>query len=59
MKEKNGRLLSLDVLRGFDMSFIMGGKVVLICIASLFPELNFLGKQMGYSQWDEGRVTTL
>ena len=52
MKEKNGRLLSLDVLRGFDMSFIMGGEVVLICLASLFPGLKFLGEQMGHSQWD-------
>ncbi len=52
MKEKNGRLLSLDVLRGFDMSFIMGGEVVLICLASLFPGLEFLGEQMLHSQWD-------
>ena len=52
MKEKNGRLLSLDVLRGFDMSFIMGGEVVIICLASLFPGLNFLAGQMGHSQWD-------
>lgn len=52
MKEKNGRLFSLDVLRGFDMSFIMGGEVVLICLASLFPNLKFLGEQMGHSQWD-------
>ena len=49
MKKKNGRLLSLDVLRGFDMSFIMGGEVVLICLASLFPGLKFLGEQMGHS----------
>lgn len=52
MKEKNGRLLSLDVLRGFDMSFIMGGEVVLICFASLFPNLKFIAEQMGHSQWD-------
>ena len=52
MKEKNGRLLSLDVLRGFDMSFIMGGEVVLICLASLFPVLEFIGGQMQHSQWD-------
>jgi predicted acyltransferase len=52
MKEKSGRLLSLDVLRGFDMSFIMGGEVVLICLASLFPGLKFLGEEMGHSQWD-------
>ncbi len=52
MKEKNGRLLSLDVLRGFDMSFIMGGEVVLICLASLFPNLKFIAEQMGHSQWD-------
>lgn len=52
MKEKNGRLLSLDVLRGFDMSFIMGGEVVLICLASLFPGLEFLGEQMGHSRWE-------
>ena len=52
MKEKNGRLLSLDVLRGFDMSFIMGGEVVLICLARLFPDVKFLGEQMGHSAWD-------
>ena len=52
MKEKNGRLLSLDVLRGFDMSFIMGVEVVLICLASLFPSLKFLGEHMGPSSWD-------
>lgn len=52
MKEKKGRLLSLDVLRGFDMSFIMGGEVVLICLASLFPGLEFIGGQMQHSQWD-------
>ena len=52
MKEKNGRLLSLDVLRGFDMSFIMGGEIVFICLASLFPNLKFLGEQMGHSQWN-------
>ena len=54
MKEKNKRLLSLDVLRGFDMSFIMGGEVVLICLAGLFPDtvLSTLGEQMGHSDWD-------
>ena len=47
MKEKDKRLYSLDALRGFDMSFIMGGEVVLISLASLFPDLKFVGEQMG------------
>lgn len=52
MKERNGRLFSLDVLRGLDMSFIMGGEVVLICLSSLFPGLKSISEQMGHSQWD-------
>ena len=54
MKDKNARLLSIDALRGFDMSFIMGGEVVLICLARLFPDtfLKFVGQQMGHSAWD-------
>lgn len=52
MKEKDKRLYSLDALRGFDMSFIMGGEVVLISLASLFPDLKFVGEQMGHSAWD-------
>lgn len=50
--KKNGRLLSLDILRGFDMSFIMGGEVVLICLAGIFPGMKVLGEQMGHSVWD-------
>ncbi len=37
MKERHGRLFSLDVLRGLDMSFIMGGEVVLILSFIAFP----------------------
>lgn len=32
----SGRLLSLDAVRGFDMSFIMGGDQLLFAIAALF-----------------------
>ena len=51
---KRGRLLSLDALRGFDMSFIMGGELVIISLAGLFPDtfLSVLGEQMGHSAWD-------
>ena len=52
MKEKSGRLLSLDVLRGFDMSFIMGGEVVFISLSTLFTGMEVLGEQMGHSAWD-------
>lgn len=54
MNNKNGRLLSLDALRGFDMSFIMGGELVLISLANMFPGtfMQCVGEQMGHSAWD-------
>lgn len=54
MKKEKGRLLSLDTLRGFDMSFIMGGELVIISIASIFPESVFsvVAEQMRHTAWD-------
>ena len=37
----SGRLLSLDALRGFDMSFIMGGDALLIALAAAFGFTGF------------------
>ena len=34
----NGRLLSLDALRGFDMMFIMGLSGIIVSICALFPD---------------------
>ena len=48
--EKKGRLLSLDILRGFDMSFIMGGEELIIAIAALFGFAEF-GKSFGHVPW--------
>lgn len=50
---KNKRLLSLDVLRGFDMFFIMGGDALFLFLGMLFPEtvLASWGKQMLHVQW--------
>lgn len=54
MKEKTGRLLSLDALRGFDMCFIMGGELVVLSLAALFPgEFSaWAASQMGHVAWD-------
>ena len=35
MKGKNGRLMSLDAFRGFDMFFIIGG-ALLLSLSSFF-----------------------
>ncbi|MEG2760682.1 MAG: DUF5009 domain-containing protein [Mucinivorans sp.] len=47
------RLQSLDALRGFDMFFIMGGEMVIIALAKLFPGPLFdtLAGQMNHVQW--------
>ena len=54
MKEKGARLFSLDALRGFDMCFIMGGEMVVLSIASLFPgeSSSWLALQMGHVAWN-------
>ena len=52
MKE-NGRLLSLDALRGFDMLFIMGFSTFVIALCSLFPGGAdcFLAQTMKHAAW--------
>ena len=56
MKDANKapRLMSLDVLRGFDMFFIMGGEALFFCLATLFPGtvLEWWGGQMHHAAWD-------
>lgn len=53
MKESN-RLLSLDVLRGFDMLFIMGMAELIIAVCALFPDgqLAAVALNMGHVDWD-------
>ena len=50
----NGRLLSIDALRGFDMLFIMGISGIIVGICSLFPggEGCWLASQMGHVKWE-------
>ena len=50
----NGRLLSIDALRGFDMLFIMGISGIIVSICSLFPggEGCWLASQMGHVKWE-------
>lgn len=50
----NGRLLSIDVLRGFDMMFIMGIASIIICICKLFPGGGgcWLAEQMRHVPWE-------
>ena len=52
MDGKNGRLLSIDVLRGFDMFFIAGGAslVSALCIAFGFGD-GWLAGQMKHVEW--------
>lgn len=52
--DNNGRLLSLDALRGFDMMFIMGIATIIISICALFPDGNhcWLADQMRHVDWN-------
>lgn len=56
MKEEanNGRLTSLDALRGFDMMFIMGLAAVIVAACRCFPGGGecFLARQMTHVAWD-------
>lgn len=47
------RLRSLDVLRGFDMFFIMGGDVLLLSLCWLFPGSwgDCVAAQLGHPAW--------
>ena len=49
----NGRLYSLDVLRGFDMFFIMGGDALLLSLCCLLPTTwgNNIASQLGHPAW--------
>ena len=53
MEEKNGRLLSIDATRGFDMIFIMGFSGVIAAICNLFPggADSWLASQMTHVEW--------
>jgi len=44
------RLVSLDVLRGFDMFFIMGGEVLVRAIAAVFGHPEFRAT-FGHAEW--------
>lgn len=50
----NGRLLSIDAVRGFDMMFIMGLSGIIVALCSLFPGGSdcWLARQMGHVSWD-------
>lgn len=53
MRPGQGRLTSLDALRGFDMFFIMGGAGLLAALTKWFP-CSFteeLAHQMGHVEW--------
>ena len=62
MLEENGsetkgtpeRLRSLDVLRGFDMFWIIGGKAVVLALAAVFSvDLSeWLGHRLDHPMWD-------
>ena len=51
MEAKNNRLISLDVFRGFDMFWIMGGESLLCTIAAAFGFKEF-GSHFGHVPWD-------
>ncbi|MDB2525199.1 hypothetical protein N9X53_00790 [Mariniblastus sp.] len=46
------RLLSLDVLRGFDMFWIIGGKQILVAIAVVMPS-QWIGRMLARMQHPE------
>ena len=47
---KTDRLASLDVLRGFDMLFIMGGDALVCAVAALFGSPDF-AQRFGHVPW--------
>ena len=50
----NKRLLSIDVLRGFDMISIMGFAGLVTSICRLFPDggESFIAQQMNHVAWN-------
>ena len=52
VSHKNERLLSLDVLRGFDMFFIMGGDALMAALAAAFGAANgAFARQFQHVPW--------
>ncbi|MDR2887187.1 MAG: DUF5009 domain-containing protein [Bacteroidales bacterium] len=53
-KPKSERLMSLDVLRGFDMFFIMGGQGIILGLCTLCPGWfsDVVKNQMDHVQWN-------
>ena len=54
-QNRHKRLLSLDVLRGFDMLFIMGLSGLIVALASLAPDsavAEWFAQQMKHAEWD-------
>lgn len=53
-EKHSSRLLSLDILRGIDMFFIMGGGAFFIALADCFPckTFDFLAYQMHHMPWE-------
>jgi predicted acyltransferase len=49
-KKKEGRLVSLDALRGFDMLFIMGGEALVYAVAAVFG-CTELPAKFGHVPW--------
>ena len=60
-KIKHERLQSLDVLRGFDMFWIIGGGSLVVALAATtgWPWLNTLAVQMTHVEWDGFRFWDL
>ena len=54
LKGTEGRLLSLDALRGFDMMFIMGLGGLIVSICALFPGSgdSWLARQFSHVDWE-------
>ena len=53
MEKQEGRLDSIDALRGFDMLFIMGlsSVIVQLCVALGFDKGCWLAQQMRHPPW--------
>ena len=51
---KNGRLMSLDALRGFDMLFIMGFASLVVSLCALWPcgVTDAIARSMSHVAWD-------
>src|SRR5258705_13924638 len=53
-KATNNRLVSLDVLRGFDMFWIMSGEIIFHELAKTtnFPLFVWISSQLHHKDWD-------